>query len=139
MNNLYRLRYLVLFLSFCTVYSCSYYDEIDEKSSDQEVVFKNSSNSDIHIFYELYYIQLGEVNYSIQEDFDPSNKLTPGKTRSNQFKITWSEDKYEKVHYYNFWAGRDGEVLSSIVDYKFNHKKNNKYTVTWNGSKLIID
>lgn len=139
MKILFRSNFLIFFLFLYTFYSCSFTEDIDEKSSNQELIFKNTSNDDIHIFYELYYIQLGELSYTNQEDFDSSNKLTPGKTRSVQNHLTWSEDKYPKIYHYNFWAGRNGEVLGSIVDYKINHEKNNKFTVTWDGSKLKLN
>lgn len=111
-----------------------------ENVEDTSVTFYldmgNSSDEEIHIFYDVYYLTEEGTVYILQEDFDASNKISPGEKRTGKVTLPdfySSYDKERKDYYLNVWAGRNGQLRGSLVDLLINVTSAH---VIWDGKKL---
>lgn len=126
MKTLARILPLVFVILLLTIPSCENYNL--EYPMDKALIatLKNNSNEDVHLFTDV----IG----TFTEDFDPSNKVAPGKERTVTIVLHFSKatDHYTGVVY----AGRNGSYLDTKT-YDISGATKN-LTAIWNGTSLSL-
>lgn len=130
------MKKLFLLLAFVWLAGCGL-DSPEESYLDCRITMKNESTDDIHIFIDIYRNGSGGIETYYLEDFSADNKLAGGASRIkaitlNNFYKQVTENAYD--YYINVWAGRNGTVLSSILDKPIEYSG---YTFVWDGKKLV--
>lgn len=137
-NSFYYLFLFCIALMFSTCECKGFEETID-------ITFVNQSDDNIHIFADIEYTDVeGYTVPLLDEDFDASNKLEPGKSRKLRniklpdFYVKGGLEKSNLDYRISFYAGQGGFVFKSSVDRSI-PSKINYYAIYWDGTDMEVD